>query len=64
LQDVPEVVSRDDVRLATLLGLVQTEESDDVGRIGVEELSSGGAASYTDRSGAAAKKASRSETHE
>jgi hypothetical protein len=36
---------------------VQTEQSDDVGRVGVEELSGGGAARYTDRSGAAAKKA-------
>jgi hypothetical protein len=64
LQDVPEVVSRDDVRLATLLGLVQTEQSDDIGRIGVEELSGGGAVLYTDRSGDETKKASRTETHE
>jgi hypothetical protein len=57
-------MSRDDIGLATLLGLVQTEQSDNVGRIGMKELTGGGAVLYTNRSGAAAKKASRSGTHE
>lgn len=42
LECVEEMVCGDDVGLATFFGFVKTKETDDVGSVGMEVLSSGG----------------------
>lgn len=40
LERVPQVVRRDNIRLASLFRLVQAKQANDIGRVGVKELSS------------------------